>query len=529
MARILAKSINCESGPTLTPCGTCHQCRHITAGQSVDVVEIDAASNTGVDHMRQLNDQVHFLPVECRNKIYIIDEAHMLSSGAFNALLKTLEEPPKNVIFILATTEPQKLPITIHSRCQLLPFRKVSVDLISRHLTEIAAQESIPIDTEALGYLARNADGCMRDAISLLEQVWAFSVGDVTVGDVMQVMGAQDTASMLQLVQAMVAGNMATVATSIQMAFDEGLNPSQFMADLVRILQQGIRIKLGLDPADIHPQFRTGLTEWMNEIQIDTLLKWAEKIARFEVEWGKLAHPDIAAQILLLSLTVFQYSPAPRPTPVSAPSVARETQPESPPELRAPSPEATASQPNPVGVIDTQSIPEIVAESVQPIEPDLTPTIEAAADEVSESSKSTHKPVPSVDLASVSGDQLQKIWAEILIALKAERRSLVPILIDAIPIGIANDCLEIQWPAHAIGQDFFGAKLKDPATVALMNQIASTVIGRDTEIRVIPTEISATIGTQPLVGSAGNVGGKPTMSLNDIIKLFEGTLVTPAD
>ena len=164
-ARILAKALNCEKGPTIHPCNACTECREISEGTSADVIEIDAASNRGIDEIRQLRDQVHFAPVSGRYKIYIIDEVHMITPEAFNALLKTLEEPPEHVIFIMATTEPQKVPVTIQSRVQRYDFRRVSVDEIASHLAKVARGSQIEADPEALRLIAIQADGGLRDAV----------------------------------------------------------------------------------------------------------------------------------------------------------------------------------------------------------------------------------------------------------------------------------------------------------------------------------------------------------------------------
>lgn len=166
MARILAKALNCEQGPTAEPCGQCSNCQRIVQGTSLDVIEIDAASNTSVDNIRDLREQVAFTPAESRYKVYIIDEVHMLSTGAFNALLKTLEEPPAHAVFILATTDPQKVPATIQSRCQRFEFRRVTVDEIAEHLAMVAAGSGIEADADALRLIAIQAEGGMRDALS---------------------------------------------------------------------------------------------------------------------------------------------------------------------------------------------------------------------------------------------------------------------------------------------------------------------------------------------------------------------------
>ena len=193
IAKIFAKAVNCEQPVEGSPCGECASCRSIAAGASMNVIEIDAASNNGVDNIREIVEEVSYSPAEGRYKVYIIDEVHMLSIGAFNALLKTLEEPPSYAIFILATTEVHKIPITILSRCQRYDFRRITVDTISSRLRELMDAEQIPVEEKALRYVAKTADGSMRDALSLLDQCIAFHFGqELTYDKVLDVLGAVD-------------------------------------------------------------------------------------------------------------------------------------------------------------------------------------------------------------------------------------------------------------------------------------------------------------------------------------------------
>ena len=205
IAKLFAKAVNCENPVDGSPCGQCRCCRTISAGASVNVIEIDAASNSGVDNIREIVDEVSYSPVEGKYKVYILDEVHMLSIEAFNALLKTLEEPPSYVIFILATTEVHKLPITILSRCQRYDFRRISIDTITDRLSELMEKEQISVEEKALRYIAKTADGSMRDALSLLDQCIAFHFGEtLTYDKVLDVLGAVDTsvfARLLEMIQ----------------------------------------------------------------------------------------------------------------------------------------------------------------------------------------------------------------------------------------------------------------------------------------------------------------------------------------
>ena len=207
-ARIFAKALNCEKGPTATPCDQCDSCKEIMAGNNLDVLEIDAASNTGVDNVRDLRDNVRYAPSRGPFKIYIIDEVHMLSTAAFNALLKTLEEPPKHVKFVFATTEPQKVPATILSRCQRFDLRRISVKDIVKRLTEVAEAEKIEIDEDAMLAIARGAEGGLRDAESSLDQLIAFRGKNIGEEDVLSVFGLVARHALDELAVAVLKGNI---------------------------------------------------------------------------------------------------------------------------------------------------------------------------------------------------------------------------------------------------------------------------------------------------------------------------------
>lgn len=235
-ARILAKALNCKDGPTAHPCGSCVSCQRITEGTDLDVYEIDAASNRGIDQIKALRDQLAFSPVEGRYKIYIIDEVHMLSTEAFNALLKTLEEPPSHVIFILATTDPQKIPPTIHSRCQRFDFHRVTVEEIVDHLAYVAEGSGIQADKAALRVIAIQAEGGMRDALSLLDQCGVMS-STVTVATVRLVLGVVGRETLRELVTAIGKGDLAGALAKLNFLLEQGKDVGQVLTELAEYLR----------------------------------------------------------------------------------------------------------------------------------------------------------------------------------------------------------------------------------------------------------------------------------------------------
>ena len=250
-ARILAKALNCDQGPTAHPCNQCDNCRQITEGASMDVIEIDAASNRGIDEIRQLRERVAFAPVSCRYKVYIIDEVHMITTDAFNALLKTLEEPPEHVVFILATTEPHKIPATIHSRCQRYDFRRVTVDDIAAHLAKVAAGSGIQVDAEALHLMAIQADGGMRDAVSLLDQCGVMAKA-VTAETVRQVLGIVGRESLRQLVTLIGQGNLTGALEGLGTLSAQGKDIKQILLEVTEYLRALLLYKTGIKYEDIY-------------------------------------------------------------------------------------------------------------------------------------------------------------------------------------------------------------------------------------------------------------------------------------
>ena len=244
VAKIFAKAVNCEHPEDGSPCGECPSCQQIQAGTSLNVVEIDAASNNGVENSRELRDQVQYPPTDGRYRVYIIDEGHLLSTGAFNALLKTLEEPPSYVIFILATTEVHKIPITVLSRCQRYDFRRITVDTIADRLKELTDAEGMAVEDRALRYVAKAGDGSMRDALSLLDQCAAFHYGEtLTYENVLDVLGAVDNRVFRELFGALRNGQTKECILRLEEMVIQGRELSQFVADFIWFLRNLLILK----------------------------------------------------------------------------------------------------------------------------------------------------------------------------------------------------------------------------------------------------------------------------------------------
>lgn len=250
-ARILAKILRCEKPQNFTPCNTCQSCQEITAGRSVDVIEIDGASNNGVDAIRDLRDNVMFAPASGKYKIFIIDEVHMLSTSAFNALLKTLEEPPAHVIFILATTEVHKIPQTILSRCQRFDFRRIPLKQIAEYLKKICGLEKIDADEAALWLVARQGDGSMRDSLSLLDQVISFTNGKLTEDEVSQVLGLTARTLVYEVFDCLIERKAQELVDALEKLSQSGQNPNLFLEDLAKLLRHSLLLKADPKATDL--------------------------------------------------------------------------------------------------------------------------------------------------------------------------------------------------------------------------------------------------------------------------------------
>lgn len=269
VAKIFAKAVNCEHPVDGSPCGECPTCKAIADGSSMNVIEIDAASNNGVDNIRQIREEVTYRPTEGKFKVYIIDEVHMLSAGAFNALLKTLEEPPSYVIFILATTEAHKIPITILSRCQRYDFHRISIDTIAGRLMDLMQEEQVDVEEKAIRYVAKAGDGSMRDALSLLDQCIAFHLGEtLTYENVLEVLGAVDTEIFSRLLRQIIAKDIAGAVGTLDALVDEGREMGQMVTDFTWYLRNLLLMQSSEDMEEVLDMSKEHLAALKEEAQL---------------------------------------------------------------------------------------------------------------------------------------------------------------------------------------------------------------------------------------------------------------------
>jgi DNA polymerase-3 subunit gamma/tau len=306
VARILAKTLNCEQANSAQPCNQCSNCREITQGNSVDVLEIDGASNRGIDNIRELRETVRYRPAKGRYKIYIIDEVHMLTTEAFNALLKTLEEPPEHVLFIFATTEPHKIPSTILSRCQRFDFRRIPIQQIVKHLKSIVVQEKVGISDGVIYAVAREADGSMRDSQSLLEQLLAFSGDGLSDEEILDVLGVVDRRSVHRVGQAILAGDVRTCLEVVSDLYRRGIDSRRFCQQLCDHFRNLLFLALGESEGsvqlDLPEEERKLLREEVSKTNSDSLYLYFQMILKGEEEIRRSSLPRIGLEMLLLRL-----------------------------------------------------------------------------------------------------------------------------------------------------------------------------------------------------------------------------------
>ncbi|MBN89639.1 MAG: DNA polymerase III subunit gamma/tau, partial [Synechococcus sp. RS344] len=402
-ARILARSLNClnSEGPTPEPCGTCELCTTIAAGTALDVIEIDAASNTGVDNIRELIERSRFAPVQARWKVYVVDECHMLSTAAFNALLKTLEEPPPQVVFVLATTDPQRVLPTILSRCQRFDFRRIPLDALNKHLSWIAAQEAIEIKPEAIHVVAQRSQGGLRDAESLLDQL-SLLPPPIEAAAVWDLLGAVPEQELLELVGAMSSAEPVQLLEATRNLLDRGRDPGAVLQGLAGMLRDLVLMAAApdrLELTSVSPQFREQLPALAKAIGRARLLQWQAQLRGTEQQLRQSVQPRLWLEVLLLGLLAEPVAaqsaaaaPAPRQPATTQPAAASPpTTPVAPP---APTPSAAAPA--------AASAPAIEAPSPKP-----APT-----------------PAPSPELPTVStpapaaSTNLPELWQQILGSLE---------------------------------------------------------------------------------------------------------------
>jgi DNA polymerase III subunit gamma/tau len=504
-ARILAKALNCVQGPTPSPCGVCDSCREIALGNSLDVLEIDGASNNSVDQVRELRDNVRFAPVRGRYKVYIIDEVHMLTQQAFNALLKTLEEPPQHVVFVFATTEPHKVLPTILSRCQRFDLHRIPPRIIAKHLDYIATQESVTLSNAAANAIAAAADGGLRDAESMLDQLVAFCGTPIDEQQVLEVFGLTAEQVVLDLSQAIVTRESTKALHLIDAQQEAGKDLSKLLTDLLNFFRSLLIAQV--DASSLQDEqsekAKTVTTNLKTKLNTSQLLRLMEILSEVEptLKWAtnKKLHLELAviraiqslAEVgfdqVLDALDGLRQTPSnPGPAAGKGPGVAAKsvTPPATPARVVA---TETDSAKRPVMTEEGGSVePVPVERPVEPIEPPKSvaietrsepePEPEATSSGSSETKTDEQELIPSVD----ESPDLNQLWIDIVTA-GSERRPLIQQwLTAAVPVSLLHDDLKLGF---ASDQSMAMETLLRPNNRKFIEQLLTEKLGRPTTIR----------------------------------------------
>jgi len=465
-ARLLAKAVNClDPEPAHRPCNQCAICRAINEGRLMDLIEIDAASNTSVEDVRELRERVGYRPAEARYKVYIIDEVHMLSTAAFNALLKTLEEPPSHAIFILATTEPHRIPATVLSRCQRLDFRRVPLADIVARLRRVADREGIQADEDALNLIARHATGSMRDAESVLDQLAAYTDRVVTVEAVRTALGTGDEGAILALTDALAARDVARGLAVINEAADRGADPRQFARQMTDHLRALMLIRLGAPvplyiPDSLRPTVQSQAARFSPRQLAHAVRLFGQAASDARAAW----QPQLPLELAFLEAALPEEETSPASAGPQGPSPRREPTP--PP---APSPARATGRP--------------AAPPARP-SPGATPT---------PASPPVQEP-PSPEPAPFSLEEVGQRWNDLLRILRSVNHSLEALMRSGKPISVEGGALLIGF-AYPFHRD----KVDEEANRRAVEDALTQLLGRPVRVRCVL-----------LAGSGGKSPARPT-------------------
>jgi DNA polymerase-3 subunit gamma/tau len=483
-ARLLAKALNCEKGPTPNPCNECAPCLEITAGVDVDVQEIDGASNNSVEDVRRLQESLPYRPQRDRYKIVIVDEVHMLSAGAFNAFLKTLEEPPDHVKFIFATTESHKVPVTIRSRCQQYDFRLIPHRLIAERVRSILDAETLSADDEAISVVAREAAGSMRDALTLLDQLVAISDDRITADTVAASLGIAAREALYDVARAVLEGDGAGVVGAIDGLADKSVDMQHFARQLLQLVRDLVVLKLGAgDPAEWVPEEREAAETLINDIDILELQRAFRATSIVMDEMAQSPNPKLMLEMglvrvatrpplqsvseLLARLEGLQGNPGAAGGPSGSPRP-RKTNPKPAPRPAKPKAEA---KPEPKAEATPEAKPEPQPES-KPQEPDQ-PIMPAT-----KRSGGFHTSSGEV-LTPIRRAALQE-WEELVGTLEQQQPALAAVLEHGIPKAVGPDRIVLSFKDGS----FYGRQAESPESIAAIVRIAEQQLGARPEIEI---------------------------------------------
>ena len=486
VARILAKAMNCKEGPTPTPCNVCTSCREITDGIAVDVFEIDGASNRGINEIRELRENIKYMPGHSRCKIYIIDEVHMLTAEAFNALLKTLEEPPAHVLFIFATTEAQKIPFTILSRCQRHDFRRIRLEDILKYLRDICQGTSFEISEESLQLLAREADGSMRDALSLLDQIMAYSEKSASDDQVLEILGAVDRKVIFDLSSALLSHDVVKALKLLDEVYSHGHDLKRLSMQIVEHFRHLLIIKMDHNASQLVdvPEHELILMEQQVEnISLESLNQVFTTLFQAETGIRLSPQPKLALEVLLIKLA--QLKPV-----VSFDEIIKKL--------------GHLAKEIETGYGITE-----VKEVCQGLQPEMPPVTEL-----------TTEP----DQESAPSENLAQTWEQLLAVFSEGYPSLVPNLEKATLTSIGKDFVEIT----VTGNSFYTTRLRDKKSMALLQKVCNQFFKRKMKIKIVESGKGVSQKKQYKESDRARRLKKEALShplVTDALEVFKGRIV----
>jgi DNA polymerase III subunit gamma/tau len=515
IARILAKALNCQQGPTVSPCNICRSCMEITSGQAVDVFEIDGASNNSVDQVRDLRDNVRYMPSHSRYKIYIIDEVHMLTAAAFNALLKTLEEPPAHVLFMFATTEPQKIPLTILSRCQRHDLRRIDTRSILDHLQALCEKEAVDISPESLLMVAQEAGGSMRDALSLLDQILSFSEGKITHDIVISLLGVIDREFLFDFSQAVLDGDIPQVLNLLETGYENGLDLKRLYNALVEHFRNLLVVKISkkaqqLVDVPLHELDR--MRQIVKSVSVSSLNHIFDMLFSEETTIRRSSLPRLALELVLFR--IIQTRPAlPIDVLIEKLDLLRK-------EFHHPSQPRLVEDQRPYAIPEPEpgSEPGPEPEQIRPLQ-ELEPEPHAALQpEPTENSRRQPLRIDALDSEAALDAALKRIVDKV----SETSPALAPVLSRSKLKKTENHTLEI----HFSGNGFNLNRIRQPKNEALLKSVISQLFEGpiklviQTEKEALPENQVRASQTQYLRQEALN---HPLVA--DVIEIFGGTVV----
>ncbi len=461
-ARILAKSLNCEKGPTLEPCGSCSACREIAQANSFDVLEIDGASNRGIDEIRTLRENVKFAPSYGRFKIYIVDEVHMLTMEAFNALLKTLEEPPPHVKFIFATTSPNKVPSTIISRCQRFDFKRISIQTTTQLLTKICQQENFTIDQEAVFAVAKAASGSLRDALSILDQLSALSDRSIKAADVFSMLGLVETESLFNLVDCLTAHDCSGALEAFDQVIEQGKDIKQLSRDLTEHFRHLMIVKIGgktLSRLIDYPSAnKDQLLAQSEKLSLPEILKAIETFIEAQEVSRITESQRMPLEIAFAKLT-FKEETQLKQQSVSQPTAAR-VAPSPAPAPQKPATTSTSFIKNEKGQVNV-SIPSKPETKMNPT-PNRQDSV-SAENAKQNDSLNPNEPGEILDL-----EKIKRGWDALTYAVSREKMSVATYLQEGTPVALKGTKLTVGFPSQAA---FHKESLEEKENIKLVERI----------------------------------------------------------